>query len=252
MPRVLVVGETWMIHETHIKGWDEFTASRYESGLGPLQAALADSDVEIEHLPAHLAGAEFPSSSAELDAFDVVLLSDIGANTLLLHPDTWAGTPTVDRLAVLAEWVEGGGGLAMAGGYLSFQGIQARAAYAGTAVERVLPVELLPHDDRVEAPGGCQPDVVDAAHPVVDGITGAWPVLLGYNRLVARSDANILVRSGDDPLLAVGEVGSGRSLAWASDVGPHWCPTRFTEWDGYARLWQQAFTWLAGVGPSRR
>ena len=29
-------------------------------------------------------------------------------------------------------------------------------------------------------------------------------------------------------------------------MGPHWAPPSFTEWPGYARLWGQAITWLAG------
>ena len=41
-------------------------------------------------------------------------------------------------------------------------------------------------------------------------------------------------------------VGQGRTLAWASDIGPHWCPEPFATWEGYARLWSQAVAWLAG------
>jgi uncharacterized membrane protein len=46
-------------------------------------------------------------------------------------------------------------------------------------------------------------------------------------------------------LLAVGSFGQGRSLAWASDIGPHWCPEPFATWEGYARLWNNAIQWLA-------
>jgi uncharacterized membrane protein len=31
-----------------------------------------------------------------------------------------------------------------------------------------------------------------------------------------------------------------------SDIGPHWLPTAFSDWDGYARLWTQSFRWLSG------
>jgi uncharacterized membrane protein len=51
--------------------------------------------------------------------------------------------------------------------------------------------------------------------------------------------------SGAKPLLAVGEHGTGRTLAWTSDIGPHWLPETFVEWRGYGLLWRQAFAWLA-------
>jgi hypothetical protein len=35
--------------------------------------------------------------------------------------------------------------------------------------------------------------------------------LLGYNKVMARTDAELVVRCGADPLLAVWEVGAGRS-----------------------------------------
>ncbi|MEN6431106.1 MAG: glutamine amidotransferase, partial [Coriobacteriales bacterium] len=37
-----------------------------------------------------------------------------------------------------------------------------------------------------------------------------------------------------------------RTAAWASDIGPHWCPEEFTAWPGYARLFSQLVRWLAG------
>ncbi len=40
--------------------------------------------------------------------------------------------------------------------------------------------------------------------------------------------------------------GEGRTLAFASDCGPHWAPVSFVEWSGYAAFWDQALAWLAG------
>ena len=52
-------------------------------------------------MPNHLATEAFPSTMAALGSFDVVILSDIGADTLLLHPDTFErGRTTPDRLAL--------------------------------------------------------------------------------------------------------------------------------------------------------
>jgi uncharacterized membrane protein len=38
----------------------------------------------------------------------------------------------------------------------------------------------------------------------------------------------------------------GRALAWASDIGPDWCPQGFTTWSGYGTLWRNALSRLAG------
>ena len=252
MTRVLVVGESWATQETHLKGWDQFTSAAFHTGVGPLRDALQARDITVDHMPAHEAGESFPSDPSGLAAWDVVILSDIGANTLLLHPDTWLrGRPHPNRLQVLREWVLGGGGLAMAGGYLSFQGIDGRARYRGTPVEEVLPCLIDPWDDRVEVPEGFSPTARKVAHPVLEGMPDEWPLLLGYNRVRPKDDALTLASHGDDPILAVRNAGQGRTLAWASDVGPHWCPDEFVAWEGYGRLWANAVTWLAGRGDEK-
>jgi uncharacterized membrane protein len=247
--RVLVVGESWVSSATHYKGWDHFVSATYHSGVSYLRDALTGGGIELEHMPAHEATESFPFEVEGLAPYDVVILSDIGANTLLLHPDTWLhGRRTPNRLAMLRAWVEGGGGLAMAGGYLSFQGLDGRARYRGTAVEGVLPSEIDPWDDRVEVPEGFAARPVAPDHPILAGIEGDWPPLLGYNRFRLKPDATLLASLGDDPILAVRNAGAGRTLAWASDIGPHWCPEEFASWPGYQRLWTQAAAWLAGKG----
>jgi uncharacterized membrane protein len=113
-------------------------------------------------------------------------------------------------------------------------------------VEAALPVTLQLGDDRVESPAGVEPVVRDAAHPIVAGLPMRWPLLLGYNRVVARPDAELIVSVGGDPLLVAGTHGRGRSVAFTSDCGPHWCPPPFLAWDGYATMWQQLVGWVAG------
>jgi uncharacterized membrane protein len=197
-------------------------------------------------MPSHLAAEDFPKTIEDLSVYDVVLLSDIGSNTLLLPYDVYMlGKTSPNRLIVLKEWVNQGGALGMCGGYLSFAGLNATAKYFRTPIEDILPVRIHTFDDRVEAPQGIQPKIVDAKHPIVDGIKGTWPVLLGLNELELKPEAHLIAQVDDYPLLAVRQVGKGRTLAWASDIGPHWCPESFMRWDGYARLWTQAITWLA-------
>ncbi|MFZ0039869.1 MAG: glutamine amidotransferase [Solirubrobacteraceae bacterium] len=246
MPRVLIVGESWITQSTHIKGFDQFESSAYHTGVDPLRDALSAAGHEVVHLAAHSVAAELPDSRAGLDHYDVIILSDIGADTILLSPRTFLeGQITTNRLAVMRDWVMAGGGLAMAGGYLSFQGIGGRARYHRTPVEEVLPCTIDPWDDRVEVPEGAVASVVEHDHSILSGVPSDWPALLGYNRVHLREDALLLARFDGDPILAIREPGAGRTLIWTSDIGPHWCPESFLTWTGYATLWSQAVSWLA-------
>ena len=245
--RVLIAGESWIMHTIHQKGVDDFRTTAYGEGHGWLTAALDANGLSVEHLPNHLASVRFPSKPEELDAYDVVVLSDIGSNTLLLHPDTFERSRALpNRLAQLRDWVGSGGGLVMIGGYFTFQGFEAKARYAGTPVEEALPVTMLTHDDRVEAPEGVAPRVADANHPIVAGLPGGWPAVLGYNRIVAKAGASVVATVGTDPLVVAWGVGKGRAVAFASDCGPHWLPPAFLEWEGYGRMWGQLMCWAAG------
>lgn len=245
---VLVAGESWITQATHVKGVDHFTISSYVEGIGPLRRALEAGGHTVTHLPAHLVPDGFPDTPADLAAYDVVVLSDIGANSLLLPTAVIERSePRPNRLASLVDWVHDGGGLVMVGGYLSFTGFEAKAAFAGTPVDDVLPVRCLPGDDRVEAPQGLAPELTAPGHPALGGVDGSWPHLLGYNRTVTGDDAHVLATIGGDPLVAVREVGAGRTAVFTSDCAPHWAPPEFCEhWDGYGPLWRGLLGWVAG------
>jgi uncharacterized membrane protein len=242
---VLLVGESWVSSSTHIKGFDFFSSSLYATGGDFLISALQKRDIEVTHLPSHAAAKDFPFELRQLQTFDVVILSDIGANTLLLPPETFLeGKRRPNRLELVREYVVQGGGLVMAGGYLSFQGIYGAARYHRSPVEDVLPVSLLPTDDRVEKPEGINPRVVHETHFITTGIEKEWPYLLGFNEVKAKEGSASLVMLKDDPLLVVGEFGNGRSAAWTSDIGPHWCPKEFIDWSGYGEVWSRIIKWL--------
>jgi uncharacterized membrane protein len=245
--RVLIAGESWVTHSIHQKGYDSFTTTSYHEGVGPLRAALEAGGFEVDFQPSHVAASDFPATPAALAPYGAIILSDIGANTLLLHPDTFERSrPTPDRLTAIADHVANGGGLVMVGGYLTFQGIEGKARWAGTPVEGALPVTIQVVDDRVETPSGVEPVVQLAGHPIVAGLPGRWPALLGYNRVAPKVDAEVVVAVGDDPLIVAGAFGRGRSVAFTSDCGPHWCPPPFLDWNGYATIWQQLVGWVAG------
>lgn len=245
MAKVLIVGESWVTNRTHYKGFDLFTDTMFEVGVTPLKEALEGTGHEVRWMPAHEAQERFPMNREGLSEIDVLILSDIGANTFLLHPDTFiGGKPTPNRLKLIRDWTHEGGALVMCGGYYSFQGINAGAFYHRSPIEEALPVSISPYDDRVETPEGATVEVLEADHPILRELGDDWPILLGYNRVEADPEATVLASVNEDPLLIVGEYGSGTTLAWTSDIAPHWCPEPFTSWDGYRRLWNQAIGWL--------
>jgi uncharacterized membrane protein len=245
--RVLLAGESWVTHSVHVKGVDSFNTSTYTEGAGRLIEALEAAGLDVDYLPAHLVPARFPATPADLAAYGAVILSDIGANSLLLAPATFERSEAApNRLASIEQYVRDGGGLLMIGGYLSFAGIEGKARYHETPVEVALPVTIHALDDRAEHPEGVHPAVIQPAHPILDGVPDDWPPLLGYNQLTAKPGADVLARCGPDPLLTVGIHGTGRSAAFASDCAPHWCPPAFMAWPGYDRLWPNLLRWLVG------
>jgi uncharacterized membrane protein len=251
--KVLLVGESWVSAATHYKGFDQFGSVTFHLGAEPLVHALRESDFDLTYMPAHEAAEGFPFEMAGLAKFDVVILSDIGANTLLLPPSVWlSGKPVPNRLKLLRDWTSAGGGLMMIGGYFSFQGIDGRARWRRTPVEDALPVTCLPYDDRIEVPEGFKAEIVGHPdHPILRGLGTDWPLLLGANEVVVREDAGaeVLARlpasEGGHPLLVTGRYGQGRTLAWTSDIGPHWVPAEFTAWQGFGALWRNSLGWLA-------
>ena len=101
----------------------------------------------------------------------LVILSDVGANTLLLHPLVFTQSVRFpNRLQLLADYVEQGGALGMMGGYMTFQGIGGKGCYHGSPIEKALPVDFLPYDDRQEHPEGID---LKAGPPAPSGTEGA-------------------------------------------------------------------------------
>ena len=249
MISVLMVGESWTSVTTHYKGFDFFTGVTHEeTGADYFQAALAkDSEIKYSFMPSHIAAESFPLDLEGLSQYDIIILSDIGANTLLLSRKVFLeGKTQPNRLKLLKQWVQEGGALCMCGGYLSFAGMEAKAKYYRSPIEDILPVNIYTFDDRVEAPEGVRVVIKDAQHPILAGVDPAWPDLLGYQETRLKEGATSIVETETgDPLVAAWEVGKGRAMVWTTDVGPHWCPVPFLEWEGYGQLWRNAMHWLA-------
>ncbi|MBO1741276.1 glutamine amidotransferase [Leifsonia sp. TF02-11] len=246
MTKALLLGESWTTHMIHQKGFDSFTTTEYVEGGHQFAGALRSGGWEVDYLPAHTIESAFPTDPAWIRQYDLVIISDVGANSFLLTRSVFNRSQAEpNRLEIIRDHVLAGAGLLMVGGYLSFAGIDAKARYADSPLAALLPVEVLRHDDREEHPEGVVPAVVDAAHAALGGVGSDWPALLGYNRTVAKPGSIVPATIGDDPLVALGTAGAGRAGVFTSDMSPHWAPPQFMEWAGYAPLWQGLAGWLA-------
>lgn len=251
MTRLLLVGESWISAAQHYKGFDQFSSTTFHTGADRFVEGMARAGIEVTYMKAHEAAEAFPFEAEGLAEYDVLMLSDIGANTLLLPPAVWLrGERVPNRLRMIERWVAGGGGLIMVGGYLTFQGIDGRGRWHRTPVEAALPVDCLPFDDRVELPEGAVPEVAADGHALLEGVPGDWPYMLGLNELTPKPGAEVVLRlpegQGGHPVLVAGQHGAGRTVAWASDMSEHWLPKPFLDWPGYDRLFANMVRYAAG------
>ncbi len=90
-----------------------------------LDALNADPDITVEHMTTWRALKEFPETSKAIaEKYDVVILSDVEQETLVLYPfERMLVSPMgPNRLKSIREYTRNGGGLAMIGGWQSFTG----------------------------------------------------------------------------------------------------------------------------------
>ena len=249
MKKILLVGESWVSSATHYKGWDQFASTTFHLGADELVDSIDSSLYEVNYMPSHVAAENFPSNIKELQEYSSIIFSDIGSNTILLPPKVWIdGETVVNRLKLVKEYVKLGGSFLMVGGYLSFQGINGTARFKKTPIEEILPVEILPYDDRIEIPEGFNVKIDKEENQILKGLSGKWPPLLGFNEVITKKDSRTIISTpesvGAHPLLVTGVYGEGKTMAWTSDIGPHWVSKEFLDWKGYKELWNNIFHWL--------
>lgn len=248
--KVLYIGDSEIVVSKYVLGADCFEQANFnDNGRFFREAMVKLGSVEMTHINPHDVPARFPGTMDELMHFDVVVFSDVGYNSMIFYPGLkppYEYPLGPDRVGMIREFVEKGGGFVMSGGYLSFAGINAMARYHGTPVEEVLPVEISPYDDRVEVTDGFMFRVVDEGHPIMSGIPWgeAAFTMCGYNKVVLKSGATLLAEYDGDPFIACWECGRGRTAAFASDFAPHWAGD-FTDWEYYPRFWGQMMEWVA-------
>lgn len=161
----------------------------------------------------------------------------------------------------LRDYVKNGGALAMLGGEQSF----GEARYGQTALSEILPVEAL--DGLGIASEVSRPRLTSEGrrHPVTSLTAGAganeaaWsalPPLPDVNRTraltasaarVLLESPTVLVEGRPAPVVAVREVGSGRTLAVTTDSSWFWGFVAAEEGGSnraYQRFWNNALRWL--------
>lgn len=243
---VLYVGDYKLQVNQYYAGADSFQVfQRKVRDYEPLLEALNGvSAVDVTHMDSAAAIEEFPRSVNSLQEYDALILSDLTRGTLEPHfdPDS---IPGPNLLKLIRRFVEDGGGLLYCGGWMTFQGYQGTGNWAGTPVEKVLPVEIRPvYDDRFERPEGGEIKLTNTDHELVAPLDpDALPVVYGYNVTgELKQGATSLATVDGNHLLAVGEFGQGRTVAYASDPGDKW-GFDMMEWDGYADFWVRALEW---------
>lgn len=246
MSRVLLAGEQVTATGFEIKGFDYFGVNAYKEDGNTLVKALTHKGHEVTWIRTCNVAVDFPERLDKLQEHDVIILSDVGSNTLLFHPEMLSKSiPHPNRLKLLRDYVLQGGGLMMIGGWMSFSGIDGKAKYFQTFLEQALPITCFPYDDRQERPEGVRPNIMDSSHPVLEGVPPQWPFFLGYNKVTPKDEAAVILELAKDPLLVVWECGKGRSAAFTSDCAPHWGPVGFLEWEGYGIFWNNLMQWLS-------
>ena len=191
----------------------------------------------------------------QLGTFDVVIFQDFNYRPYNMGI----------YLKNVADYIVEGGGFLMIGGELSFSD----GDYDGTPIADVLPVRLLPGrghtstDDFVPrlTDVGSRHPITDISGAVVgarrDDVYAALPPLQGINRTAGLADgaAALLVHPADNgpdgqpqPVIAVRDVGKGRSVAVMTDTTWHWALPQTGQGggrsDAHRRLLANTLRWL--------
>ncbi len=231
------------------KGTDVFNYGKW------LKEALeATGEHEVVSVPTWEFYRNPPGRYEEILAeFDVLIFSDVEIKNFQLDPTFFDrskfGTEPLtfpDRVRLTVEAIEQGTHALFLGGWLSFNGELGKGGWGRSQLAKALPVECLREEDLVESTEGFRMrGCVDSQAALQGTDLESAPPILGYNRTIAKPEAQVLATWEDtsDPALVLSNYGSGRVAAYTSDPAPHW-GCNFVYWQGYERFWQQLMGWL--------
>ncbi len=181
-----------------------------------------------------------------LDEYDLFIFSDIEAKNFQLAPGFFnrekMGKEVLtfpDRTRLTVEAVHNGKSAMFLGGWVSFSGEIGKGGWGRTRLKEVLPVNCIQGDDLVESTEGFFPEANPGQEGWIEGLDmKSFPPLLGYNQVIPKENCEIVlnIKETGDPLLATGEFGKGRTLAFMSDAAPHW-GCNFVYWKHYNDFW---------------
>lgn len=247
--KVLLLGESYTATHTFVRGRNYVTLPQYGHFGTEIVCMLEKEGLDVDLLLTHDIAEKCPVTREEFKKYDVVILSDVGSDTMLVQPKKADGTRNPNRLFELKEYVREGGGVLMIGGYFGFSGIGNQARYGMTPLAEALPVEISNYDDRVECPEGVKVVVEkNVKTTLFDGIEASkCPLFNGYNKTVLKDGATMFASFNGDPFLAGGTFGKGRAFAFTSDCAPDWAPLDVLCWEGYPILMSNIIRWTAGL-----
>jgi len=203
----------------------------------PLLEALEEApDIDIKHKGGPETIESFPESTGVLLEYDALIVSDLSRGTLTPHfyPDA---IPGPNKLRILKEFVESGGGLLYCGGWMNSRATRGPETSRVRRSKTSSRLRQPGFDDRVERPEGSRNDDAGDYHPALEGFDHrTLPPVYGYNRTgPVENDAELHATVGDDPLIATGEYGEGRTFVCTSDPGIKW-GIDHVDWDSYQQF----------------
>jgi uncharacterized membrane protein len=205
----------------------------------------------------------YPQTLEELLKYDVIIFSDIIKE---------AYTP--EQLDATVAFVEEfGGGFVMVGGMTSF----GAGDYQKTVIDKLMPIEVANRSDPLWVNVNVNVSEAGWQHPIMqvgagseetrDAWTKSFPGLRGLNFVQrAKPGAYVLARTagrtsyGDDlVVLAVQQIGRGRTMAFTSDSTVDWGTEFQTIWGPgqadnsyYRKFWNNTVRWLAADRIARK
>jgi len=194
----------------------------------------------------------YPKTLEQLLRYDVVICSDVARTAF-----------TAEQMSNTVSFVATyGRGFAMIGGQTSF----GSGYYDQTPLEQIIPVEMSASRDNVDRQFQVRIPTAAVDHPILKldanaaENRNAWerlPPFLGFNRVDGPKPGAIVLwehsteqtAKGPSVILAIQEIGQGRTLAFTTDTTAKWGRAFEQEWGPdsrhYKQFWANAVRWLA-------
>ena len=191
-----------------------------------------------------------------VDRSAAVIISDVEAKCFHLYPSFFDRARREqqvvtfpDRLESIKQYIHGGGGLMMLGGWLSFSGAREMGGWRRSTLAEALPVQCLVGEDLVESSAGfhgrgCASPTTRSRRDFPGSRSRRSSATTSWSPRPMRK-VIVRVRETGHPLVVAGDFGKGRVCVYASDPAPHW-GLNFELWEGYDAFWLRVLDWVSG------